>query len=100
MDPPAHEQAQQEDQEERPERRQRRDPQNGPQELNALLRILARQRVVLERARAATNADLVAALRESGMLTRCVPIVTACVGAGPLLRAGVRTYVQSWYCST
>jgi hypothetical protein len=64
----------QQEQEERPERRQRRDAQAAgpPQELHNLLRILARQRVVLaERARAATNADLIAALRESGMLTRC-----------------------------
>ncbi|KIZ03317.1 Protein-L-isoaspartate O-methyltransferase [Monoraphidium neglectum] len=62
----------QQEQEERPERRQRRDAQAAgpPQELHNLLRILARQRVVLaERARAATNADLIAALRESGMLT-------------------------------
>lgn len=75
------EEDEQEDQEEdapmeRPERRQRREAQNGaPHELHNLLRILARQRVVLaDRARAATNADLVAGLRESGMLTRWVDV--------------------------
>ncbi|GBF99226.1 hypothetical protein Rsub_11433 [Raphidocelis subcapitata] len=56
-----------EDEEGRPERRQR--VEEG--DLNALLRILARQRVLAlaERARAATHADLIRALRENGMLT-------------------------------
>jgi hypothetical protein len=57
---------------ERPERRQRREAEL-PADLGALLRVLGRGRIVLgpERARANTNADLVNALREGGMLGRC-----------------------------
>jgi hypothetical protein len=70
-DRPEAEVEQDDDDQERPERRQRREAEGGPQELHNLLRILARQRVVVRNeGPRATNADLIAALKESGMLSR------------------------------